>query len=290
MIYPSLEMTPIGIVTRNRRAYLDVTLRSLSASRLPRNQAVTIFDDASDDPATLAYLHGRDAVDVRQRWPRNRQWERAGLGMVKSRENARGIAGRVVVERLGEKARGVVNASCAAARFLMERYDTSGGMVLLQDDVVFREDWLRAMRAAAARCDARPPGLIAGMRLNVANPERRSPTFIPRDGLTAQCYFVTPAGVAAVSAYVRARHRARTRFDDSFCAAVRRAGLGVYLMYPPVCQHFGLESLVRPEWDWRVRTVRGRVDLDAVGPFVLGEEVRKFGGQSRTLESSRRML
>jgi hypothetical protein len=47
-------------------------------------------------------------------------------------------------------------------------------------------------------------------------------------------------------------------------------------MYPPVCQHIGLESLVRPEWDWRVKSPRGRVDLDAVGPFVVADDVRRF--------------
>ena len=269
-------MTPIAIVTRNRHAYLDVTLRSLSATSLPRTAVVTIFDDASDDPATQAYLYGRGPVDVRHSWPRNRHWERAGLGFVESRDEARGIADKVEVVKLAGRSQGVVNASCAAARFLMDNCDTSGGMILLQDDVVFREDWLPSIQAAAARCGAKPPGLIAGMRLNVANPDRESPTFIPRKSLTAQCYFVTPAGVAACAPYVSARHRARRRFDNSFCAAIRRAGLGVYLMCPPVCQHIGLKSLVRPEWDWRVRTPRGRVDLDAVGPFVLAEDVRSF--------------
>jgi hypothetical protein len=269
-------LTPIAIVTRNRHAYLDVTLRSLSGTRLPRTQIATIFDDASDDPGTKAYLYGSGAVDLRNAWPRDRQWKRAGLGAVESRERGRGIAGTVEVVRLGDKSQGVVNASCAAMRFLLENCDTSAGMVLLQDDVVFREDWLEAIRAAVASCGVKPPGLIAGMRLNVANPVCESPTFIPRKGLTAQCYFVTPAGVDAVRPWVYAPHRGRRRFDNSFCAAIRRAGLGVYLMYPPVCQHIGLESLVRPEWDWRVKSPRGRVDLDAVGPFVVADEVRRF--------------
>jgi hypothetical protein len=274
-------MTPIAMITRNRHVFLDVTLRSLSASRLPRDQVLVVFDDASDDPATVAYLYGSGDVDVRRRWPRNRHWQRAGLGIVESRESARGIAGKVAVVKLGDRSQGIVNASCAAARFLIENFDTSRGMILLEDDVVFSRDWAPEIVAAAGRCERKPPGAIAGMRLNVANPDRQSPTFIPHDGLTAQCYFVTPAGVAAVSPFLYARHRARKRFDDAFCRAMRRARLGVYLMYPPVCQHFGLESLVRPEWDWHVRTPRGRVDLDAVGPFVLADKIRKFAPAKR---------
>jgi hypothetical protein len=269
-------LTPIAIVTRNRHTYLDITLRSLSASRLPRDQALVIVDDASDDPATRAYLYTNEPVDVRQRWPRNRAWIGAGLNVVLSREMARGIAGRITVLRIGQKAQGVVNASCAALRFLKEECGGANGMVLLQDDVVFARDWLRAIQRALPACAKKPPGLIAGMRLNVANPERQSPTFIPRDGLTAQCYYLTPQGVEAVTPYVARKHRAQTRFDDSLCAAVRRAGSGVYLMYPPVCQHFGLQSLVRPEWDWLIRTPLGRVDLDATGPFVVGNRIRGF--------------
>jgi hypothetical protein len=272
-------LVPIGIITRNRHAYLDVTLRSLSATRLPDDQALVLFDDATDDRTTLAYLYEDRPVDVSHRWPRDREWLRAGLDVIESRAYARGMGDDMEVIRLGNTPLGVVNASCAAARFLIERYGYGQGIVLLQDDVVFTTDWLESIVTAAGRCAPLPPGLIAGMRLNVANPDRQSPTFIPRDGLTAQCYYLTAAGLEAARAYLYAKHRARQRFDDSLCEAVRRGGLGVYVMYPPVCQHFGIQSLVRPEWDWRVKTPRGRIDLDAAGPFVLSDCIRPFAGR-----------
>ena len=55
-------MIPIAIVTKNRHQYLDITLRSLSATTLPNDQAIIVYDDASDDKDTIKYLYSNDDV------------------------------------------------------------------------------------------------------------------------------------------------------------------------------------------------------------------------------------
>jgi hypothetical protein len=260
-------MIPIAIVTRNRHALLDVTLRSLSATQLPRGTPLVIYDDASDHGPTRTYLYSASTVSVAARFPRGVE--------VRSRSRAAGLEGRVAVVRLGERPGGVVSAGCRALRHLLDNADTSGGLVLLQDDVVLRPDWMkRLMRARARTPDA---GVIAGLHLNALNQERRPPvTFIATGGVTAQCYWFTSAGLGALEPHVRRRQRAMTGFDTRICRWIREAGLGVYLAHPPVGQHFGSTSLVRPHWRWNWRGPEGRVDLDAVGPYALADEVRPF--------------
>ena len=111
-------MTPIGILTRNRAKFLDVTLRSLSATLLPDDQALQVFDDHSDDTLTCNYLAGSGVWDLRREWPNNAAWRMAGLHRVVSQVSP-GLADVVAVETLGEQSNGVMAAGCAALTFYL---------------------------------------------------------------------------------------------------------------------------------------------------------------------------
>lgn len=272
-------MQPIGIVTRNRAPYLDITLRSLSATQLPEGQFLTVYDDASDSGSTRDYLYTERPSDFGLALPNNAAWQRAGLSMVRSRQAAPGLAGRINVVPLGVSSSGVMQASCRALSLLTANYPNQA-VVLLQDDVVFSADWMQALQDEAARriCfGARPaPGVICGCDINreLTGP---SPSFLaPHGGITAQCYYFTAAGATALQDWLRHPPSERVGFDNKLCAAIRAAGLGVYLMTPGICQHFGVTSLVRPKCRWTWLGAAGRVDQTAQGPFVLAPDVRPF--------------
>ena len=136
-------MMPIGIVTRNRHKYLDVTLRSLSATRMPEDQKVVVLDDASDNPHTKRYLYTDKFVELKEQWPNTPEWKRIGLNVVRSRDKGKGLKGRVKVVRLAQRPQGVVNGSCAAIRKMMELFPkecANEGLIMLQDDVVFNNN------------------------------------------------------------------------------------------------------------------------------------------------------
>lgn len=253
-----------------------MTLRSLSATDLPDDQRLTVFDDASNDPLTRDYLYTTRKVDLRRLWPTNRHWRDNGLQRINSRVG-HGLDGTVPVLRLSESPLGVVLGGVTALRLLLAKCP-DGPVVLLQDDVVFRQDWLTRIEVAAA-CIAEgdpPPGLIAGCDIN-RELSGSCPMFLAaHGGLTAQCVYLTRAGLHAIRPWLEHPPTVRKGFDNHLCRAVRSAGLGVYLMNPGVCQHFGVDSAVRPHWPWHIWGPQGRIDNTAKGPFVLAPTVRSF--------------
>ncbi len=272
-------MIPIGLVTRNRHAVLDVTLRSLSAADLPEDQVLIVFDDGSDKQSTLDYLYSDKNVHVGILWPEgSRHWKHLNLDEVQSKVKSRGLDGKIRVVRLGTVASGVVNASCRAFCWMTEKFGVDHGIVIVQDDVVFNPDWLPRLLAAEQHPEPhrRPIGMIAGCWINKKNPTKREPmTRVEHGGITAQCYYVTPAGIEAVLPWAQCEHGIHMGFDNKFCSRVR-GKTDVYRMHPAVCQHVGLDSLVRPRWKWNKWNAKGRVDFSARGPYPLARYVGVF--------------
>lgn len=271
-----MNTPPICIVTRNRHKFLDITLRSLSAT-VPPEQQLVVFDDASDDPETLRYLYSADWVDLTLQFPVNDFWQRTGLTAVRSRERGQGVAGRVEVIKLAESRLGVVGASCRALCLMTEKYGEKHGINICQDDVIFNKNWLPRMAKALQAIHDRDAGLVCGCWINSKFPaSKRALALIPSKGVTAQCYYVTPAGLVAMHDWLRQDHSERTGFDGRFCGTMRAAGKHVYKIFPAVCQHIGYKSNVRPHWKWTRRGSKGRIDYSAKGPYPLAIEVNAF--------------
>lgn len=276
-----MSVTPIGVLSRNRVAYLDVTLRSLSGTILPADQPVVVFDDASDHGSALAYLYGDGPVEVPRHWPvRDRGWRNYGLDVVNRHDRTPlGLTGKVLIHKLHREPLGVVNASCRAIRYLFDLYPTAPGVFLLQDDEVFNMDWQQRMLAAAqGATPGGPLGVLAGCRLN--RPTRRQDrdrgVLLVTSSVTAQCLYVTQAGYAGARDWFHAHHNRRESFDDLVCKAIRRAGRTVCLLNPFVCQHIGMVSLVRPRVGWTSRGGSGRVGLAARPPYMMADVVKNF--------------
>jgi hypothetical protein len=273
-------MVPIGILTRNRAVCLDATLRSLSATRLPDDATVIVYDDASDDAAARRYLDTDDVFEVPHRWPGCSAWREAGLGFLKDDPVLRGVAGQVEVVRLGDRPLGVGNASCRAICDLFTRRPDAPGVILLQDDIVLTADWYERLLGQLGRAftPGLAQGLVAGMHRDHCGWRRGAKP--PRAAravqfCSAQCYLVTREFFArAQSWFARADHEPKN-FDKYLCQEACRRECEVQLLAPYVCQHFGVESLVRPHLEFfRERT--GRIGLAARGPFALADRVRSF--------------
>jgi len=270
-------MTPIGIVTRNRAAYLDVTLRSLSATRLPDEQPLVVFDDASDNKTAKQYLYTGDPVKVEHRWPTTRQWQELGLDIIKS-QGLSGIAGRVEVVRAAEAPCGVINASCKAFVHLFERFPDAPGAFLLQDDIVLNVDWHERMTNATRhrRTGRNPQGLLAGIRVNGHGRRRSGGVTTERRCVTAQCYYLHRDVFEKAKGWFLEYRKAKRNFDVKIGNMVRNTGFEVHLIHPFVCQHIGVVSLVRPHADWTKVSVAGRIGYDARPPYAMAEQVRCF--------------
>lgn len=272
-------MVPIGIVTRNRVTYLDVTLRSLSGTTLPAETPVVVYDDASNDRATQAYLRTNKLIQVPRQWPAHRTWHKTlGLGVINAHDAVpRGIKGKVAVERLGNKPLGVVEASCEAIRRLGALDPDSPGVLLLQDDILLNPDWYTRMLQAVATTDfPQPLGVLAGIKINQNFDNKLKKPWPPvfSSGITAQCLYVSRTAIETLDMF-KERQTSTQEFDTILRKRMASNNLWAGVILPFVCQHFGVQSMVRPRRNWH-RGPRGRVGHYSNPPYAMTGEVKQF--------------
>jgi hypothetical protein len=261
-------MIPIGFVTCNRHKFLDVTLRSLSATTLPADQEVIVYDDCSDDASTLTYLYTNNPVALAYEWP-----DFDIVRDIESQTRGPGIERKVHVVRFDEPL-GVMRGSCKAFHDMIERYGTERGIIMCQDDLIFNEDWLARLTVPVTPV-ARPVGLVAGIWLQHNLPARKVPQLVEHGGITAQCYYLTTAGCDAIAKFLRNPPKDKVGFDNRLCQAVRSAA-DVYALSPAMGQHIGIASTVRPWVKWRTWGARGRLDWSSQPPYAMAPSVKKF--------------
>jgi hypothetical protein len=273
-------MIPIGIITRNRPEYLDVTLRSLAGAELDADQRLVVFDDASDTLSAREYLYTPRVVRIGLHPQEQECWEALGLEGV-GRPTIRGIGGRVEVIRLSSNPVGVVNASCRAICHLFASHPQASGIFLIQDDVVFKADWKQRMRDAAELALAtKLPGVLAGMTL-FRRPPRQNVYLTSERFVTAQCLYVPCEVFEALSGWFHQPHDSATLFDAQLCRQIHAHRFAVRLVHPFVCQHIGVQSLVHPRQYWLLHGKSGRTGYEASPPYALAGEVPQMLCQSR---------
>ncbi len=272
-------MVPIGIVTRNRVAYLDVTLRSLSATKLPATTPVYVFDDASDAKESRLYYTTSRSVNVKTTWPGHGMWRKLGLDVINKNDKLpMGLRGTVRVVTLGAQPTGVVSASCQAITWMFEKYPDAEGVILLQDDVIFKENWYTRLTCAAQDAKLfgkKKLGIIAGIHLN--KKIGGGLKGVREGGITGQCLYISRDAFQKTNGFFTRKHSSKQKFDDQLRRVIGRAGLWAGLLLPFVCQHFGVVSLVRPRRSWH-RGKKGRIGFYVNPPYSLAEKVRKFKG------------
>lgn len=272
-------MIPIGIVTRDRVPYLDTTLRSLSATTLPHDISLTVFDDASAEESSRLYYTTDKLITVETHWPTSKTWNNVGLGVINQQTPPTGLAGRVFVESLDAQALGVVNASCRAICRLFERNPTARGILLLQDDVIFKDDWYERMMLTVSKASSfthKPLGLLAGIKINYRIPLVPTPKLAVASGITAQCLYVSRPLYTALRGFFNKEHQLRKKFDDTLRRETTKAGFWGGCIYPFVCQHFGIKSIVRPGRSW-YQGAKGRIGYYVHPPYALADAVKRFG-------------
>lgn len=273
-------MVPIGIVTRDRVAYLHLTLRSLSATKLPDDVSLTVYDDCSGEHSTYVYYTSNIVVQAERPATMSAQWRRCGLSAVDDAyKHPVGIAGKVIVKSLGwATSYGVVDASCSAISDLFESHPQAPGVFLLQDDVIFNVDWYTRMLDTVARSTEftdEPVGLLAGIKLNQKFDVGSPPPLAVASGITAQCLYITRQGFDACHTYFNTRHFAQCKFDDTLRRTMTASKMWAGCIYPFVCQHIGVESLVRPHKTWS-QCAGGRIGYHSSPPYVMASTVKKF--------------
>jgi DNA-binding transcriptional LysR family regulator len=151
------------------------------------------------------------------------------------------------------------------------------GVFLLQDDVVFNADWYERMLDTVSRSNMftdKPIGVLAGIKLNhKLKPGER---IAAPSGITAQCLYISRRAFDKVE-FLRKPPAVKQRFDDLLRRSMVTAGLWGGVIYPFVCQHIGVQSLVRPHKRWTASST-ARVGYYAHPPYTMSDSVRVFRG------------
>lgn len=268
---------PIAITTHNRVQFLDTTLRSLSQT-LPKDVPVVVYDDGSNSPVMRRYLSTDDVVDL----PKTFQWKQdypvlgATLPPV---SQVRGIKNKVEV-RMQKFCRGVIANSFRAIRETFDEHPEDDWMILMQDDVIFAADWYDTLATAIAqyRYDG---GIIAGCTIMPAHQVSVTPfTEVDTKFVTAQLYAISRNLYESSPKFQLEKIPARTNWDVKMCGLSRNRGLKVILLRPPICQHIGSYSAVRP----RIRDDTNRKDNAYVGGVHLAPEIKNLKTQKQLSE------
>jgi hypothetical protein len=267
--------TSIVILTKDRAAYLNWTLRSLSATDLPAGISVTVYDDASTDAVTLDYYTSSGTVTLQQpKWPADDVWRKYGLSILSNAPVVTKSLLHTVEIIRHTKSSGVVKASCNA---LCAEFDKgASGVILLQDDVLFKTDWYTRIHHTLDRSRTftdKTVGILAGIKLNTGlSVKPGTPAVV--SGITAQCIYVAKAAYERTS-FIKNPPNTRKRFDDLLYRSITNAGLWGGVIYPFVCQHIGIKSLVRPNRKWSSRN-GARVGYHVAPPYAMSTEVKVF--------------
>jgi len=263
------EHIPVGILTRNRPAHLDLTLRSLSASALPHEVKVTIYDDASDLWEARRYLYTSETIQAVSLYI---PFKLVGnVPNVKTPINLHGIHGRLKIVRL-ESHLGVLHGSIKALRDLSQM-SKAPYVCLLQDDVVFVKDWYNIMCNIVA---LHRPGILSGVTFGSpagTQYERQEYKAIKTNFTRAQCLFIARELLECLwLEHSKVDRKQKQGFDALICNVAEKNGFDILANYPSVCQHIGVESLVRPErrFDWK----GGRYSRSIQESVVVAKKIR----------------
>lgn len=231
-------MIPIGVLTRNRAHALSITLRSLKASEIPKGVQVVVYDHSSDDPLAVQFLYGLREVELETKWPSD--LKALGLDFLREREAVPSLRGRQHVVPIGAGRAGHLGAARAAFNDLFARFPDAPAAILVEDDLVFKEDWYEQMTAEFLGGGY---DLVSGFHL-----DKRGDASVPRipsivTETTSQCLLLSRGLRDRMASWFCAGYLPYKAFDIHLCEQARKHVKGVRLISPFVCQHIGLDSV-----------------------------------------------
>lgn len=262
---------PIGIRTRNRPAYLDVTLRSLLATSLPPGVPIVVLDDCSDDEISKAQLFSPSLIELPEpcRWPDCEEWE-AYVGDLPDVTHVQGLRHRIRTWQPPAQ-RGVLGGIFWCIEEMMNFYATAPAVIVIEGDVVFHADWYRAVVRAYEHgvCAQGPNGLGLGL-LSAYNRKPGKPgdpesplewcalhrkengNWNCSSGLGGVMYLVGRRLYESARPDFRAQYNPQARSGDTALQAVcARAGMSIAATPVSYIQHIGVESSAWPAKGWR---------------------------------------
>jgi glycosyltransferase involved in cell wall biosynthesis len=261
---------PIAVRTRNRPVYCDVTLKSLAATKLPDGLAPIVIDDCSDNEIARAYVDTDGVIELPEihTWPDAPKWIRH-VGQIAPVKNLKGIKGRY--EQMNpRKRKGVRGCLFWGIDNLFQRFPDSEGVIMIEGDCVFHEDWyLATVKGWTEHRNDKGPngegiGLLSCYDRKSKNPKGdmgfawRSLRILSSgrwncgNGIGGVMYLVTRPFYELVIKAMQKSYPPGSRGGDTmiqgYCANSKKS---IAVTSPSYCQHIGIESTAWPQKGWR---------------------------------------
>lgn len=267
-----LEKFPIIVRSRNRPVYLDVTLKSLTASNIPDGVDLVVMDDCSDDEIAVKYVTTDDIIKLPEEclWfgPDHKQWK-ANVGNIEPVSQLVGIKSRFDIIQ-PETRKGVRGGVFWAINYMFEHYPNAQCINCIEGDAVFNADWYEAtVRGWREKRDAKGPngdhlGLLTCYDRKAKKPgtgmssiwrslrRRGDDRWNCGNGIGGVHYLVTREFWEACHKPFHSKHNPGARAGDTmlqgYCA---NAEFSIASTRPSYCQHIGIESTAWPNKGWR---------------------------------------
>ncbi|HDL84729.1 MAG TPA: hypothetical protein ENH11_00070 [Candidatus Acetothermia bacterium] len=265
---------PVAIRTRNRPAYLDVTLRSLMATKLPPACDIVVLDDCSDDETSKLQLTTSGLIELPEPcvWPVSPRW--AGrVGNLKNVTHVQGLRDLVEIMQ-PETKKGVRGGIFWCIATMMEKYPAAEAVAVIEGDVVFNADWYDAVNYAYDLCkDAPGPngnmlGLLTAYDRKPGKPtptgfkwrwcsvrRRGNGNWHCGGGIGGVMYLVTRRFYDAAVVSFQAKYNPNKRSGDTYLQGVCGAAkFSIASTGPAFIQHIGVASSAWPNKGWRHAT------------------------------------
>jgi len=265
-------MIPIAIRTRNRPAYLDVTLKSLMATELPPETRLVVIDDCSDVSAAVRYVTTDDTIELPKAviWPGTPLWSQR-VGKIASFQRIRGIKSKFEVIQ-PDSMKGDRGGAFWSVCLLFERFSDAKLAILLEDDIVLHKGWLSALLGAHAECKDKPgPN---GKRIGLLTAYDRRGGFRKGsgsgtwgfrslanygggrwgcgDGIGGVMYLIPREFYEENRDRLKAFQSPGVRGGDTWLQGMCGDGKwNIAVTIPSYCQHIGVESTTWPNKGWR---------------------------------------
>lgn len=262
---------PIVIICKDRIKYLDLEVKSISAT-CPSSTQVIISNDGSKNQRMHSYLKTQKPI-ITEYWsfPRgNPEWDNL-IGHLPD-QNPTGIRGKTKVI-FRDKSAGTKNLGLAV-RYAFEKTGASH-VIKMEDDLAFIQGWYSTIIKSIthSKCD-----LVSGFRYFYGKPETRHHT-----NLVEEVYKGYTGGQLMICSrkyYEKCpcvfNNDITTIWDndDLWINQCRKNGMMFGVVKKSVCQHIGFQT----ESKQKEFTKNGKllkVDHEVKG-LVFGKEIRKF--------------
>jgi GT2 family glycosyltransferase len=230
--------TPIVIVCKDRVRYLDLELRSLTATT-PSSVQIYLSNDGTNNPQMLRYLSTRDEIPLDNEWrfpEDNAEWNEL-IGRLPNVASVRGIAGKV--DAIMHAAPAGTRNLGLAMKYAFE-HTRAPYVIKMEDDLLFTADWYAELIRAIAQSDC---DLVSGFRYFYGKVARhRSNAWVEemRTGYTGGPLFIASRRYFESCPYVF-DNNVTTMWDndDLWIDECRKNGLRFGVVTHSVCQHVG---------------------------------------------------